>query len=115
MRTATIAQLDVQRGRHIRCHLAEGVLWRANVDRLPIAVQHQHTEGEATGVVGKGIEGVFDVVGGILGGTGKAVEKGTGAVTGTKVVEEDVLKARLAAFDWPRIFTNAPNALPAAK
>ena len=72
-------------------------------------------EKEATGVVGKGIEGVFDVVGGILGGTGKAVEKGTGAVTGTKVVEEDVLKARLAAFDWPRIFTNAPNALPAAK
>jgi hypothetical protein len=63
------------------------------------------------GPVGKGIEGVFDAVGGILGGTGKAVEKGTGAVTGTKVVNEDVLAARIAAFNWPRVFTNAPNTL----
>ncbi len=73
------------------------------------------TEKEDANVLSKGIEGVFDVVGGILGGTGKAVEKGTGVVTGTKVVDEDVLKARLAAFDWPRVFTNAPNALPATK
>ncbi len=73
------------------------------------------TEKGDANVLSKGIEGVFDVVGGILGGTGKAVEKGTGVVTGTKVVDEDVLKARLAAFDWPRVFTNAPNALPATK
>ncbi len=64
-------------------------------------------------VVSKGIEGVFDAVGGFLGGTGRAVEKGAGAVTGTKVVESDVLEQRLAAFDWPRVFTNAPNRLTA--
>lgn len=34
--------LDVERRGYIRCHLAECVLRCANVDRLPIAVQHQH-------------------------------------------------------------------------
>jgi hypothetical protein len=34
--------LDVERGRDVRRHLAERVLRRADVDRLPVAVQHQH-------------------------------------------------------------------------
>jgi len=67
------------------------------------------TEKVDANVVSKGIEGVFDAVGGILGGTGRAVELGTGAVTGTRVAD-DALTGRLAAFDWPREFTNAPNA-----
>ena len=66
-------------------------------------------------VVSKGIEGIFDLVGGVVGGTGKAVDKGTGAVTGTKAVEPDVLAARVAAFDWPRVFTNAPNSRPLSR
>lgn len=66
------------------------------------------TEKEDANVVSRGIEGVFDAVGGLLGGTGKAVDRGTGALTGTKVAD-DVQVSRLAAFDWPRVFTNAPN------
>ena len=34
--------LDVERGRDIRRHLAERVLRRTNVNRLPVAVKHQH-------------------------------------------------------------------------
>ena len=41
-RTGIIAKFDFQRGRHVRCHLAERVGWRANVDRLPVAVEHEH-------------------------------------------------------------------------
>lgn len=63
-------------------------------------------------VVRKGIEGVFRVVGGILGGSGRVVESGTSAATGTKFVVGDELQALLAAFDWPRVFTNAPNMMP---
>ena len=33
---------DVESGGHVRCHLAKRVLRRANVDRLPVAVEHQH-------------------------------------------------------------------------
>jgi len=42
LRTATVAQVDVKRGDSVRGHLAERVLRRANVDRLPVAVEHQH-------------------------------------------------------------------------
>ncbi len=67
------------------------------------------TEKEDANPVSRGIEGVFNAVGGVLGGTGRAVEQGTGVVTGTKTVEADVLATQLKAFDWPRVFTNAPN------
>ena len=33
---------DVQSGGHVRGHLAKRILRRANVDRLRVAVQHQH-------------------------------------------------------------------------
>src|SRR5262245_30693224 len=33
---------DVERGGHVGGHLAERVLRCANVDRLPVAVEHQH-------------------------------------------------------------------------
>ncbi|MBI1178376.1 hypothetical protein GC207_13150 [bacterium] len=65
-------------------------------------------------VVSKGIGGIFNAVGNVLGGSGKAVEKGTGAVTGTKAVDQDVIASRMKAFDWPRVFTNAAG-LPPAK
>src|SRR5690606_40163078 len=67
------------------------------------------TEKEDANPVSKGIEGVFNAVGGVLGGTGRAVEHGTGVVTGIKTVEADVLATKLKDFDWPRVFTNAPN------
>jgi hypothetical protein len=68
------------------------------------------TEKEDANPVSRGIEGVFNAVGGVLGGTGRAVEQGTGVVTGTKTVEADVLATKVKAFDWTRVFTNAPNA-----
>ncbi len=68
------------------------------------------TEKEDANPVSRGIEGVFNVVGGVLGGTGRAVEQGTGVVTGTRTVEADVLATKVKPFDWPRVFTNAPNA-----
>jgi hypothetical protein len=37
-----VLAFDVQAGGHVGRHLAESVLGRANVDRLPVAVQHQH-------------------------------------------------------------------------
>ena len=42
LRTRIVAQLDVERGGDVRGHLAERVLRRANVDRLPVAVEHEH-------------------------------------------------------------------------
>lgn len=64
-------------------------------------------------VVSKGIGGIFNAVGNVLGGSGKAVEKGTGVVTGTKAVDQDVIASRVKAFDWPRVFTNATISTPA--
>src|SRR5215510_13985515 len=37
-----VVELDFEGGRHVRRHLAEGVGGRANVDRLPVAVEHEH-------------------------------------------------------------------------
>ena len=37
-----VLAFDVQARGHVRSHLAERLLRRANVDRLPVAVQHQH-------------------------------------------------------------------------
>ena len=37
-----IFAFDFERGGDVRRHLAERILRRANVDRLPVAVQHQH-------------------------------------------------------------------------
>jgi hypothetical protein len=39
---ATFAELDVERGGHVRRHLAKRILRRANVDRLPVAVKHEY-------------------------------------------------------------------------
>jgi hypothetical protein len=33
---------NVQAGRHVGSHHAKGLLRRSNIDRLPVAVQHQH-------------------------------------------------------------------------
>ena len=37
-----VLAFDVQRGGDVRGHLAERVRRRANVDRLPVAVEHEH-------------------------------------------------------------------------
>jgi len=63
------------------------------------------------GPVSHGIDFLFHSVGGILGQTGGAVETGTGAVTGTEVLSGDIIAQRFQSFDWPRQFTNAPNAV----
>jgi len=38
--TATVVQLDIERDGGVRGHLAEGLRRRANVDRLPVTVEH---------------------------------------------------------------------------
>ena len=37
-----VLAFDLQAGRNIRGHLAKCILWRANVYRLPVAVEHEH-------------------------------------------------------------------------
>lgn len=39
---AIIVQFDIERRRHIRGHLAKDFLRRTNIDRLPVAIEHQH-------------------------------------------------------------------------
>ena len=41
-RWQNLTQINLQRGRNVGCHLAERFGGRADVDRLPVAVQHQH-------------------------------------------------------------------------
>ena len=41
-RADVLFAFNFQRGGHVGCHLAKGILRRADVDRLPIAVQDQH-------------------------------------------------------------------------
>src|SRR6185503_8763394 len=40
--TNVVLALDFERGRDVGCHLAESLLWRAHIDRLPVLVQDQH-------------------------------------------------------------------------
>ena len=42
VRSAVASSRNSSRGGDVGGHLAKGVLWRANVDRLPVAVQDQH-------------------------------------------------------------------------
>ena len=41
-RSDPVLALDFEPGRHFGGHHAEGFLWRADIDRLPVPVQNQH-------------------------------------------------------------------------
>ncbi len=40
--TDVVLAVNLQGGRDVRCHLAKRVGGRANVNRLPVAIEHQH-------------------------------------------------------------------------